>query len=72
MLQIDYTTALIATTAGGFRAVVITDFIQGLLILFGGVSLFVALLWKLGGMSGEALFEFGKLGQPPELRENFG
>ncbi len=91
MLGIDYVAALVVTAAivtiytaiGGFRAVVVTDLIQGLLILIGGVALFATLLISLGGveaienlrhvqifagMSGEALFEFGKLAPPPIMK----
>ncbi|AGK61125.1 transporter, SSS family [Archaeoglobus sulfaticallidus PM70-1] len=88
MLGIDYKTALIITVAvvmiytaiGGFRAVVVTDFIQGVLILAGGIALFVTLIAYLGGPvnaieslkaaeifkgSGENLFKFGELAPPP-------
>ena len=89
MLSIDYVTGLIITAIvviiytaiGGFRAVVMTDLIQGIIILVGGITLFITLIYSLGGlnaaiealmntkifggMSGEALFEFGKLAPPP-------
>ncbi len=92
MLTLDYTTALLLTAIvvmlytaiGGFRAVVMTDLIQGVLVLVGGVALFVALIYSLGGlgsaiaeleqtkifggMSGAALFEFGKLAPPPIMK----
>lgn len=91
MLGMDYVTGLlitaivvvIYTAVGGFRAVVTTDFIQGVIILLGGVALFAALLHSLGGleafeklanveiyggMKGEALFEFGKLAPPPVMK----
>ncbi|MDI9645719.1 MAG: sodium/solute symporter [Archaeoglobales archaeon] len=88
MMGIDYITALLITAAvitiytaiGGFRAVVMTDLIQGFIVFFGGVLLFVLLITSLGGfeaienlknveifggMKGEALFEFGKLAPQP-------
>lgn len=92
MLNVDYVTGLlitgvvvmIYTAIGGFRAVVLTDLIQGVLILFGGIALFAALIITLGGpveainalgnvkifggMDGSALFEFGKLGPPPVMK----
>lgn len=92
MLSIDYTTGLVITAIvvtvytaiGGFRAVVMTDLIQGIIILVGGVALFATLIYSLGGInsaidalsntqifggvSGEALFEFGKLAPPPIMK----
>ncbi|RLI73271.1 sodium/proline symporter [Archaeoglobales archaeon] len=90
MLGLDYKTGLIITgivvmlytAIGGFRAVVLTDLIQGLLILIGGVALFVMLMAYLGGpinavnslqsfssvISGKDLFEFGKLAPPPIMK----
>ena len=92
MLGMDYVSALLITAAvvvlytsiGGFRAVVMTDLIQGILVLVGGVALFVALIYQLGGLSnaiealmnvkiyggmtGKALFELGKLGPPPIVK----
>jgi SSS family solute:Na+ symporter/sodium/pantothenate symporter len=88
MLGIDYTMALLITAGvvmvytaiGGFRAVVITDLIQGVLVLAGGVLLFIAVMFYLGGPfsaieslenvetlmgSGSNFFEFGKLAPPP-------
>ena len=78
-------TALIVmlyTSVGGFRAVVYTDLIQGVLTFFGGILLFTALLYYIGGLqafeqlsntkifagSGEMLFEVGKLGPPPVMK----
>lgn len=92
MLSIDYTTGLfvtaivvtVYTAVGGFRAVVVTDFVQGVIVLIGGIALFITLICTLGGlnsaieslshtkifggMDGEALFEFGKLGPPPIMK----
>ncbi len=92
MLSMDYTTGLIITAAvvtiytaiGGFRAVVMTDLIQGIIVLVGGVALFATLIYSLGGfgaaidalskvkifggMSGEALFQFGKVAPPPIMK----
>ncbi len=90
MLNLDYKTGLIITgvvvmlytAIGGFRAVVMTDLIQGLLILFGGIALFVTLMIYLGGpinamnslqsfngiINGKDLFEFGKLAPPPIMK----
>ncbi|WP_202320477.1 sodium:solute symporter family transporter [Archaeoglobus neptunius] len=92
MLSIDYTTGLlitalvvtIYTAIGGFRAVVMTDLIQGIIVLVGGVALFATLIYTLGGidaaiqalsntkifggMSGEALFEFGRVAPPPIMK----
>ncbi len=92
MLSIDYTTGLIITAAvvtiytaiGGFRAVVMTDLVQGIIVLAGGVALFATLIYSLGGfgaaiealsnvkifggMTGEALFQFGKLAPPPIMK----
>lgn len=92
MLSIDYTTGLVITAVvvtiytaiGGFRAVVMTDLIQGVIVLVGGIALFAALIYSLGGlgsaiealsstqifggMDGRALFEFGKLGPPPIMK----
>ncbi len=92
MLSMDYKTALLITAIvvmfytaiGGFRAVVMTDLIQGILVLIGGVALFFTLIYSLGGfghaitalehtkifggMSGKALFEFGKLAPPPIMK----
>ncbi len=91
MLNIDYKTGLLITAAivvfytaiGGFRAVVMTDLIQGILVLIGGITLFLTLIYALGGfnainelyhakifagLSGNALFEFGKLAPPPIMK----
>lgn len=92
MLSIDYTTGLVITAIvvtvytaiGGFRAVVMTDLIQGVIVLIGGIALFITLICSLGGlgsaieslshtkifggMDGKALFEFGKLGPPPIMK----
>ena len=92
MLSMDYKAALlitgvvvmIYTAIGGFRAVVMTDLIQGLLILVGGVALFITLILTLGGLSnaiqslsnvklfagmtGSSLFELGKLSPPPIMK----
>ena len=90
MLNLDYKTGLIITgivvmlytAIGGFRAVVMTDLIQGLLILVGGVALFITLIAYLGGpinainslynfngiINGKDLFEFGKLAPPPIMK----
>ncbi len=92
MLSIDYTTGLVITAVvvtiytaiGGFRAVVMTDLIQGIIVFVGGIALFAALIYSLGGlgsaiealsstqifggMDGRALFELGKLGPPPIMK----
>jgi SSS family solute:Na+ symporter/sodium/pantothenate symporter len=91
MLGIDYKMALmltaivvvVYTAVGGFRAVVMTDLIQGILVLFGGILLFSAIIFHLGGPfnaidslskvetlmgSGRNLFEFGKIGPPPIVK----
>jgi len=90
MLNLDYKTGLIITgivvmlytAIGGFRAVVMTDLIQGLLILFGGIALFITLMIYLSGpinainslqsvdsiINGKDLFEFGKLAPPPIMK----
>jgi SSS family solute:Na+ symporter/sodium/pantothenate symporter len=92
MLSMDYKAGLLVTAVavmlytaiGGFRAVVMTDLIQGVLVLIGGVALFATLIFSLGGlesainalsstriyggMDGKALFEFGKLGPPPIMK----
>lgn len=70
------------TSIGGFRAVVYTDLIQGILTFFGGILLFISIIYFLGGFqaleqlantkifagSGEMLFEVGKLGPPPVMK----
>lgn len=91
MLNIDYKTGLLITAAivmfytavGGFRAVVMTDLIQGLLVFLGGVTLFFTLIYTLGGfnaitelynvkifagLSGKDLFEIGKVAPPPIMK----
>lgn len=92
MMNIDYRTGLlitalvvaIYTAIGGFRAVVMTDLIQGIIVLVGGIALFLGLIYSLGGfnsaieslantkifggLDGEALFEFGKLAPPPIMK----
>ncbi|MCD6363157.1 MAG: sodium/proline symporter, partial [Synergistetes bacterium] len=75
---------IVYTSLGGFRAVVLTDFIQGILLLFGGVSLFTVLVYKMGGIgsglealshitlpggtSGKVLLTLGGYGPPPILK----
>ena len=73
---------MLYTSLGGFRAVVYTDLIQGVLTFIGGVTLFFALIYYLGGFSaieslknaqifggsGELLFEVGKLAPPPVVK----
>lgn len=72
------------TSIGGFRAVVLTDFIQGIILLFGALSLFGALVYKMGGISaglealskitlpgglpGKVLMELGSYGPPSILK----
>ncbi|MFN3384448.1 MAG: sodium/proline symporter [Archaeoglobaceae archaeon] len=81
MLSISYIDALflvaiivtIYTAFGGFRAVVTTDIIQGVIMLFGAILLFSMLLYSLGGFEAISklsqvkpeVFEFGKMGPPP-------
>ncbi|KMY67083.1 pantothenate permease [Desulfocarbo indianensis] len=75
---------MIYTAIGGFRAVTMTDLIQGALILFGGVLLFVLLMvevggWSagieqlkqvqvIGGQSGESLLHLDGFGPPPIMK----
>ena len=90
MMNISYAEGLIITALivvfytalGGFRAVVVTDLIQGVLTFLGGVALFATLMVTLGGLeaieklkaaetfagSGELLFEIGKLAPPPVMK----
>jgi SSS family solute:Na+ symporter/sodium/pantothenate symporter len=91
MLGIDYRSAVVITAVvvmvytaiGGFRAVVMTDLIQGVLVLAGGILLFAAVMFYLGGPfnaieslksveiamgDGKQLFEFGKLAPPPIMK----
>ena len=90
MMNISYAEGLIITALivvfytalGGFRAVVVTDLIQGILTFLGGVALFTTLMVTLGGLeaieklkaaetfagSGELLFEIGKLAPPPVMK----
>ncbi|MDI9611426.1 MAG: sodium/solute symporter [Archaeoglobales archaeon] len=81
MLSISYVDALIITAVivtlytaiGGFRAVVTTDIIQGVIMFFGAIVLFISVLYICGGFEAlqklsevkPELFEFGKLGPPP-------
>lgn len=44
-------TVLVYTLTGGFRAVVITDAFQGILMLIGVIALFIAILVEGGGVS---------------------
>ncbi|MEM0203119.1 MAG: sodium/solute symporter [Archaeoglobaceae archaeon] len=83
MLSISYIDALflvaiivtIYTAFGGFRAVVTTDIIQGVIMLFGAILLFSTLLYSLGGFEAISklsqvkpeVFEFGKMGPPPVM-----
>ena len=39
------------TLVGGFRAVVLTDAVQGLLMLVGSVTILAAVLWRAGGLT---------------------
>lgn len=75
---------IIYTAMGGFRAVTLTDFIQGILMLIGGALLFVLVLNQVGGWSkgieeisklqllgkipGEALLKLGGFGPPPIMK----
>ncbi|MCS7130289.1 MAG: sodium/solute symporter [Archaeoglobaceae archaeon] len=81
MLSISYVEALlitalivtIYTAIGGFRAVVTTDIIQGVIMFFGAILLFASIFYYLGGLEAiSALktvkpeaFEIGKMGPPP-------
>lgn len=83
MLSLSYVEALfltafivtIYTAFGGFRAVVTTDIIQGIIMLFGAVLLFTTLLYSFGGFEAISklsqtkpeVFEFGKMGPTPIL-----
>lgn len=78
MLSIDYLEALllvavivsIYTAIGGFRAVVTTDIVQGIIMLFGAILLFFTLLHSLGWFEAinklsqlkPEVFELGKMG----------
>jgi len=91
MLGLDYRTAVLLTAVivmfytaiGGFRAVVMTDLVQGILVFIGGVMLFVVLMFYLGGPinaieslkaahtvmgSGTKLFELGSVAPPPIMK----
>ncbi len=75
---------ILYTSIGGFRAVVITDFIQGVLLLLGGVILFGVMVYKMGGIlagiealkhitlpggvPGSALLKLGGYGPPPIMK----
>ncbi|MBC7332236.1 MAG: sodium/solute symporter [Synergistetes bacterium] len=75
---------ILYTSIGGFRAVVLTDFVQGMILLFGALSLFGALVYKMGGLSaglealskitlpggvsGKALMTLGGYGPPPIVK----
>lgn len=71
----DYTICLlffailtIAYTAfGGFRAVVWTDMLQGLIMIFGIVVMLSLALWQVGGM--QSLTDKMKVMTPPEIGE---
>ncbi len=81
MLSISYIEALLITavivalytTFGGFRAVVTTDIVQGIIMLIGAMVLFVTLLYSFGGLEAikelsqikPELFEVGKMGPAP-------
>lgn len=71
------------TAFGGFKAVNLTDFVQGIIMVVGAVMLFVLLLVAVGGwsagiekatahtianMPGTVLIESGKLGPPPAMQ----
>ena len=75
---------IVYTAMGGFKAVTLTDFIQGILMLAGGFLLFVLVLCQVGGWStgiaelskiklmgnvpGTALLELGGFGPPPIMK----
>ncbi len=74
---------IIYTSLGGFRSVVLTDLIQGVIMFFGGIVLFLLVLnavggWSAGieklkeveplGMSGELLLETPGLAPPPIMK----
>uniref|UniRef100_A0A7J2TII1 Sodium/proline symporter n=1 Tax=Archaeoglobus fulgidus TaxID=2234 RepID=A0A7J2TII1_ARCFL len=83
MLSIDYLSALLImaiivtvyTAIGGFRAVVTTDMIQGLIMFFGAILLFLSIFTQLGGIEAienlrsvkPELFEIGKMGPKPVM-----
>lgn len=83
MLSLSYVEALLLTAIivtlytafGGFRAVVTTDIIQGIIMLIGAVTLFATLFYSFGGFEAinklsqikPELFEFGKMGPPPVM-----
>lgn len=71
------------TAAGGFRSVVLTDLVQGVILLAGGILLFALVLFKAGGLfhgleslasltlaggvSGKALMTLGGTGPKPVM-----
>lgn len=75
---------IIYTAFGGFRAVTMTDLIQGILVLFGGLMLFVLVLVEVGGWNsgidqlktiqlignipGEKLLHLDGFGPPPIIK----
>ena len=75
---------VVYVTIGGFKAVAWTDFIQGVLMLAGGILLFILVLNQVGGWSkgiaeisnlqlmgktpGKALLELGGFGPPPIMK----
>ncbi|MCS7144292.1 MAG: sodium/solute symporter [Archaeoglobaceae archaeon] len=81
MLSISYVEGLLITAVivaiytaiGGFRAVVTTDIIQGIIMFFGAIVLFFSVFIVFGGFEAlntlsqikPELFEFGKLGPKP-------
>ena len=83
MLSMGYLEALLVTAIvitiytaiGGFRAVVTTDIVQGLIMLFGSLLLFFSIFQHLGGFGAieilrstkPELFEIGKMGPKPVL-----
>ncbi len=81
-LLITAVIVMLYTSLGGFRAVVYTDLVQGILTFLGGILLFASLLYFIGGFQaltdlaninifagkGELLFEIGKLGPPPIMK----
>lgn len=75
---------IIYTFIGGFKAVAWTDFIQGILMLAGGIVLFLLVMQHVGGWSagiaelsklklmgkipGKVLLELGGFGPPPIMK----
>ena len=83
-ILISVVTVMIYTSIGGFKAVTLTDLIQGIMMLGGTILLFVLIMFHIGGWSsgveqlrnltlvgnipGTALLESGKMGPTPIVK----